>query len=145
MAMVKGAGGRLAQCGLGATLFVAMASAATPATHADPPALHRVTYTVSAERSAAADIYFRDADPASWAEYSHNPYQFSPKVEANVGPSARWTRDVWLATPDQWAMVSATSGLAPVTPNFHCELAVDGAVVATNNGAKGALCSLRHW
>ena len=30
-------------------------------------------------------------------------------------------------------------------PNFHCVLAVDGVVVVTKSGAKGALCSIRNW
>jgi len=130
---------------MGMTLLVATAGGAIALARADEPVLHHVTYTVTAERPVNADIYFRDTDPPSWAEYSHNPYQFSPKVEADVGPGIRWTHHVMLAAPDHWAMVSATSGLSPATPHVHCELAVDGAVVATGNGAKGALCSLRHW
>lgn len=127
------------------TILVAAAAAATPVTRADEPVLHHVTYTVTAQHRVGADIYFRDADPPGWAEYSHDPYQFSPKVEADVGPATRWTRDVWLAAPDQWAMVIATSGMSPATPDLHCELAIDGTVVATNHGVKGALCSVRHW
>ena len=131
--------------GLVMTLLAVIAAPSIPPAHADEPVLHHVTYTVTAERPAHADIYFRDTDPPNWAEYSHDPYQFSPKVEADVGPGARWTRDVMLTDPYKWAMVTATSGPAPATPQFHCELAVDGAIVATNNGPKGALCSLRHW
>ncbi len=50
-----------------------------------------------------------------------------------------------LANPGQWAMVAATSGLSPATPMFHSELAVDGVAVTSNDGPKGALCSLRSW
>ncbi len=131
--------------GLAATIVVATVVAATPVARADEPVLHHVTYTVTAQRRVNAAIYFRDADPPGWAEYSHDPYQFSPKVEADVGPGTRWIRDVWLAAPDEWAMVIATGGMSPATADFHCELAVDGTVVATNNGARGALCSVRHW
>ncbi|OBI43412.1 hypothetical protein A5706_05325 [Mycobacterium sp. E796] len=127
------------------TLLGVMAAAGIPPARADEPVLHHVTYTVTAERPTHAGIYFRDTDPPNWAEYSHNPYQFSPKAEADIGPGARWTRDVMLTAPDQWATVTATSGPAPGTPQFHCELAVDGAIVATNSGPKGALCALRHW
>ena len=70
---------------------------------------------------------------------------FSPKVEADVGPTQKWVLNVQLANPEEWAMVVATSGLSKVPPNFHCVLAVDGVVVAENSGPKGALCSLRHW
>jgi hypothetical protein len=124
-----------------------MVASALPtfAAHADDPGLHQVTYTVSAEHPLRADIYYRDVDPPSWADYSHNPYLFSPRIEANVGPGSTWTMQVMLADPDQWAMVTATSGLSPATPDFHCELAVDGVVVDSHQGPKGALCSLRHW
>ena len=33
----------------------------------------------------------------------------------------------------------------PGTPQFHCDLAVDGAVVVSKDGPKGVLCSLRNW
>lgn len=66
-------------------------------------------------------------------------------VEADVGPNQMWTLDVMLANPDQWAMVVATSLDSPQQPNFHCVIAVDGEVVVTNQGPKGALCSIRHW
>ena len=42
-------------------------------------------------------------------------------------------------------MVTATSGQGSATPNIHCVLAVDGVVVATDQGPKGALCSIRNW
>ena len=113
--------------------------------HADDPPLHHVRYSVTAAQQFTVDIYFRDTDPPNWADYSHNPYQFSPKVEALVGPGTKWSLEVMLADPQQWAMVAATSGQSAATPQVHCELAVDGVVVAANAGPKGALCSLRHW
>ena len=98
------------------------------------------------EQPYTAEIYYRDTDPPNWAEYSHNPYLYSPNVEAAVGPDQQWNLDVWLANPDAWAMV--TTGIATdstATPNFHCALAVDGVVVKTAQGPKGALCSIRAW
>jgi len=139
---------RLAAIGLriGSALAVAATAviAAGPAA-ADPPVLHDVTYTVYTDSPFPADIYYRDAEPPNFADYSHNPYQFSPKIEADIGPDKPWVLTVRLANPEYWAMVTATSGQSPTPPNFHCTLAVDGAVVASNSGAKGALCSLRHW
>jgi hypothetical protein len=109
-----------------------------------PPPLHNVKYTIFAEQPTSVEIYFRDVDPPNWADYSHNPYVFSPNVEANVGPDQQWNLDVQLANPDAWAMVTATSG--PGEPkNVHCVLAVDGVVVKTHQGPKGALCSVRNW
>ena len=112
-----------------------------------PPPLRHVQYTVFSEQPyAAAEIYYRDTDPPNWQEYSHNPYLYSPNVEADVGPEQKWTLDVWLANPDQWALVTAgTSGESDAKPNFHCVLAVDGQVVKTAAGPKGALCSIRNW
>jgi hypothetical protein len=111
-----------------------------------PPPLHNVHYPVWAEQPFIVSIYYRDTDPPNWADYSHNPYQFSPKVEADVGPNQQWNLDVGLVNPDEWAMVVAsTGGESTKTPNIHCALAVDGVVVATHQGPRGALCSLRNW
>lgn len=112
---------------------------------AQDPVLHDVTYTVYTDRPFRAEIYYRDVDPPNFADYSHNPYAFSPNVEADVGPESPWVLNVRLADPQNWAMVLGTSGLSPNPPGFHCSLAVDGQVVSTNTGPKGALCSMRLW
>lgn len=123
---------------------VCVAASSAPAGAEEP--MHQVTYSVFSELPfRAADIYYRDTEPANWSDYSHDPYVFSPKVEADIGPTKKWVLNVTLANPDEWAMVAATSGLSPTPPNVHCVLAVDGVVVAENSGPKGALCSLRHW
>jgi hypothetical protein len=119
---------------------------ATAAAEPPPPPLHKVHYTVWAEQPFTAEIYYRDVDPPNWADYSHNPYQFTPNIEADVGPNQQWNLDVGLTDPDQWAMVVAgTGGETPKQPNIHCALAVDGVVVKTHQGPKGALCSIRPW
>jgi hypothetical protein len=111
-----------------------------------PPLLHHVKYTVFSEIPVpGAEIYYRDVDPPNWAEYSHNPYAFSPNAEADIGPNQMWTLDVMLANPDQWAMVTATDFYAKQASNFHCVLAVDGVVVKIDQGPRGALCSIRSW
>jgi hypothetical protein len=112
----------------------------------DPPApMHAVKYTVWAEQPTFVDIYYRDIEPANWADYSHNPYLYSPKVQSDIGPNQQWNLDVSLANPEEWAMVVASSGTEPGPPNVHCVLAVDGVVVKTQQGPKGALCSIRNW
>jgi hypothetical protein len=129
-----------------AVLLVSAGTMTSTATaNADDPILHHVRYTVTAEDPFYADIYYRDTDPPNFADYSHDPFVFSPKVEADVGPKTPWVFDAMLADPYQWAMVTATSGLSPASPMFRCELAVDGVVLVTNNGPKGALCSQRAW
>ena len=132
---------RLASATVLAASGVAVAS--VPAT-AQGPALHNVKYTVFAEGPAYLKIFYRDVDPPNWADYSHNPYAYTPKVEADVGPDQQWNLDVQLANPGDWAMVVA-QGEPGLTPNVHCVLAVDGVVVKTHQGPKGALCSIRNW
>ena len=117
--------------------------AAVPSNAQGP--LHNVKYTVFAEEPFFAEIYYRDVDPPNWAEYSHNPYLYTPNVEAQVGPDQQWVLDVQLANPDRWAMVVASAPDTARVPNLHCVLAVDGVVVKTAQGPKGALCSIRSW
>jgi hypothetical protein len=112
---------------------------------ADDAALHRVTYTVTADQPAEVGVSYRDVDPPTWAEYSHNPYLYSPKVEASLRPGTPWVLDVMMADPDRWAMVAITQDVTRPTRTVHCELAVDGIVVDTADGLHGVLCSLRSW
>lgn len=131
----------LAIAGTGVVVPTAVADEDPP-----PPVLHQVQYTVFSEIPFPnTEIYYRDVDPPNFADYSHNPYVFSPNVEANVGPQQMWTMNVMLANPDQWAMVVASAPETQQRPNLHCVLAVDGQVVSTDQGPKGALCSIRNW
>ena len=141
-----------ARRGLAALTVLAAATVALPtgvasADDPPPPPLRHVQYTVWTEQPYGnAEIYYRDTDPPNWAEFSHNSYLYSPNVEAHLGPDQKWNLDVYLANPDEWAMV--TTGIAAdstAAPNFHCVLAVDGVVVKTAEGPKGALCSIRSW
>lgn len=128
-----------------AVLAVAILGAVTPPAAGAEPPLRHVKYTVTTEQPFHSDVYYRDVEPPSWAEYSHNPYLYSPKAEVTIGPGQPWILETHLADPDQWAMVAVTNGRSPQTPNYRCELAVDGVVVATDEGPKGALCSIRPW
>jgi hypothetical protein len=120
-------------------------SATLGTARADDFAVHQITYTVTSERPLTADIYYRDVDPPTWADYSHNPYEFSPKATAQLEPGRPWTLDDTLADPDQWAMVAVSAGAKPSPGVVRCALAVDGIVVDTSEGSAGAVCSLRHW
>ncbi|MDI3315384.1 MAG: hypothetical protein QJR12_14265 [Mycobacterium sp.] len=113
--------------------------------HADDPVKHHVIYRVSAQSPIYADIYYLAQEPAIFAEYSHNPYQFVPNVKTDITPNKPWSYELDLANPDQWALVTASTGTEPGTPMFHCELMVDGKVVVAKDGPKGVLCSIRHW
>src|ERR1700759_4084721 len=78
--------------------------------------------------------------------YSHNTYQYTPHVNADIAPGHPWVSPtVMLSDPNDYAMVTVSTGTEPGTPQFHCALIVDGKVVVNNDGAKGTLCSLRSW
>lgn len=130
----------------GAVATAAPAFADDPPPPPGPP-LHHVQYTVTTDAPYWVHIYYRDSEPAIFSDYSHNPYQFSPRVDVDVAPDKPWVLDTMLADPDLWAMVLVQSGESPnfPTPGFNCKLAVDGVVVKTNSGPKGALCSIRDW
>jgi hypothetical protein len=135
---------------LGVALAVVTATGATMLTaatsRADDPVMHQVRYVVTAQNPIYADIYYLDQQPPKYSDYSHNPYQYTPNVQADIAPGHPWTSpEVMLSNPDAYAMVVVSTGTEPGTPMFHCALVVDGVVVKSNDGPKGALCSLRSW
>ena len=109
------------------------------------PTWHQVVYIVSSRSPAYVDIFYQDQDPTLFSDYSHNPYTFTPQVHADVAPGKPWVQPVNLLNPDQWAMVTVTTGRAPGEPGIQCDLSVDGNVVVSKVGPKGALCSLLTW
>ena len=137
-----------------ATLGVALAAlsaagygtvAAAPV-RADDPVMHQVRYVITAANPIWADIYYLDQQPARFSDYSHDTYQYTPNVQADIGPGHPWTSPVVMLTdPANYAMVTVSTGTEPGTPMFHCALVVDGVVVKSNDGPKGTLCSLRNW
>ena len=132
---------------LGATLaMVVTATTFAAPSRADDPVMHPVRYVVTAASPIYADIYYLDQQPQKFSDYSHNPYQFTPNVQADIAPGHPWVSPVvMLSDPNDYAMVTVSTGTEPGTPQFHCALVVDGAVVVSNDGAKGVLCSLRNW
>jgi hypothetical protein len=108
--------------------------------------MHQVRYVITSANPIYADIYYLDQQPPKFSDYSHNPYQFTPNVRADIAPGHPWVSPVvMLSDPNDYAMVVASTGTEPGTPQFHCALVVDGAVVVSNDGAKGVICSLRSW
>jgi hypothetical protein len=130
-----------------AVALAAMTATATAAPSlADDPPMHQVRYVITSASPIWADIYYLDQQPAKYSDYSHNPYQYTPNVQADIGPGHPWTSPpVMLTDPNNYAMVVVSTGTEPGTPMFHCALVVDGAVVKSNDGPKGTLCSLRTW
>jgi hypothetical protein len=125
---------------------VGFSTAAAAPSHADDPVFHQVRYVVTAASPIYADIYYLDQQPAVYSDYSHDPYHYTPNVQADIAPGHPWVSPVvMLSQPDQYAMVTVSTGTEPGTPQFHCALVVDGKVVVSQDGPKGALCSLRTW
>jgi hypothetical protein len=123
---------------------VAATTFATPSRADDP--MHEVRYVITAANPIYADIYYLDQQPPAFSDYSHNPYQFTPHVNADIAPGHPWVSPVvMLSKPDVYAMVVVSTGTEPGTPQFHCALIVDGKVVVSKDGAKGVLCSIRTW
>lgn len=113
--------------------------------HADP-VWHQVVYVVSSRTPAYVDIFYQDQDPTKWSDYSHNNYVFTPQVHTDITPDKPWVQPVNLLNPDEWAMVTVTTGRQPQAPGgIQCDLSVDGKLVVSKLGPKGALCSLRTW
>ncbi len=137
-----------------ATLCIALAALSAPGygtvaaapVRADDPVMHQVRYVITAANPIWADIYYLDQQPAKFSDYSHDTYQYTPNVQADIGPGHPWTSPVVMLTdPANYAMVTVSTGTEPGTPMFHCALVVDGVVVKSNDGPKGTLCSLRIW
>ncbi len=122
-----------------------LVATAAPSTADDPPVLHHVKYTLTASNPIYADIRYLDQEPPIFSDYSHDPYRFVPNIQADVGPGSPWSYELDLANPFQWAFFTASTGHEPSTPNFHCQLSVDGSIVAMQDGPKGVLCSMRPW
>ena len=128
-----------------AAACIGVSSAAADDDPAASTAAQRPLHGVGRAAVQRGDLLRRHR-PAELGGLSHDPYQFSPKVDADVGPNQQWNLDVGLANPDEWAkVVASTGGESTKSPNIHCALAVDGVVVKTHQGPKGALCSLRNW
>jgi hypothetical protein len=137
-----------------ATLGVALAvlsaagygTVASAPVRADDPVMHEVKYVITAASPIWADIYYLDQDPGKFSNYSHDPYQYTPNIHADIAPGHPWVSPpVMLRDPANYAMVVVSTGTEPGTPMFHCALVIDGKVAKSNDGPKGTICSLRNW
>ena len=85
---------------LGMAIVLATTNLTAITAHADDPPLHHVRYAVSAANPIYADIYYLDQEPPIFSDYSHNPYQFVPNIQADIAPGKPWTYELDLANPD---------------------------------------------
>lgn len=113
--------------------------------HADG---HQVTYTVTSPNNLTANVSYVNADPPSQAAFNADPSKFTTNVQAPLSAGQPVVYTVTLTNPNQWASVSANgmlhwpdSGNGPAS--FHCEIAVDGQVVAHQDATTTVTCAAR--
>jgi hypothetical protein len=130
---------------VGVALIVAAAGiAATHATSNAAPAPVKVRYTVTAGDTLQAKIYYMAAEPPSKAAYDADSAPYMKFVQVGIDPETPWVYETTLTDPNQWAIVTA-SGALRTNPNFHCDIAVEGNVVVTQDAGSGVNCALRPW
>ncbi len=136
--------------GWAATFAAALVVAVTPAISA-ADAGHQVTYTVTATGNLTGQVRYMNSDPPSQGAFNDNSSQYMNTVQAAFTAGQPLVYTTTLANPDQWAFVNASGGChwpdcgAGATPELHCEIAVDGQVVVTQNATTGVTCSTRPW
>lgn len=131
-----------------AALAAGVALAAVPGTSYADPAGHQVTYTVTSPNNLTATVNYVNSDPPSQAAYTADPSKFMTSVQAPLSGGAPVTYTATLANPTQWARITASgmlhwpdSGNGPAS--FHCEIAVDGQVVAQQDATTTVTCATR--
>jgi hypothetical protein len=125
--------------------------AVKPATsHADP-AGHQVTYTITATGNLTGNVRYMNSDPPSQAAFNASSSQYMNTVQTPFAPGQPLAYATTLANPNQWAYVAASGGChwpdcgSGAVAELHCEIAVDGQVVVTQNATTGVTCSTRPW
>jgi len=138
--------------GAAAALFAAAAVVAvTPATSAADPAGHQVTYTITTTGNLTGNVRYMNSDPPSQAAFDANSSQYMNTVQTAFTAGQPLVYTATLANPNQWAFVAASGGChwpdcgSGATPELHCEIAVDGQVVVTQNATTGVTCATRPW
>ena len=95
---------------LAATLaMVVTATTFAAPSRADDPVMHPVTYVITSASPIYADIYYLDQQPQVFSDYSHNPYQYTPNVQADIAPGHPWVSPtVMLSDPNALETLSLT-------------------------------------
>ncbi|MEB3022592.1 hypothetical protein K6T79_16225 [Mycolicibacter sp. MYC098] len=119
-------------------------SADAPAPKKSTTGGHEVTYTITATSDLTGNISYIKTDPPSMSAYNANSSEYLETVRVPIGGGAPLVYTTTLADPSQWALVTASGGLR-INPEFHCEIAVDGEVVVSQQGGSGVTCSTRAW
>jgi hypothetical protein len=115
----------------------------TPGTSSAAPVGHQVTYTITSKIEQHTTIAFIANQPANEKDYAEHSQTYLYTVRPKVNPDAPWSYTTTLANPDRWAWVSAGDWyafeggyippeVAAIDHGYHCEIAVDGHVVVSN-------------
>ena len=115
------------------------------------PAGHQVTYTITSTGNLTGNVRYMNSDPPSQAAFDANSSQYLNSVQTAFTGGQPLVYTTTLANPSQWAYVAASGGChwpdcgSGATPELHCEIAVDGQVVVTQNATTGVTCATRPW
>lgn len=106
---------------------------------------HQVTYTITATSDLSVDVQYIATDPPSQSAYNADADKYLTTLRRTpIGGGQSLVYTTTLADPNQWALVTASGGLR-INPELHCEIAVDGEVVVSQQGGSGVTCSTRPW
>lgn len=144
MSNMGAATSRVGAAAAAVVLVAAAASAASQAVSHAEPAGKKVTYTVVAQDTFMANIYYMANQPPNKAAYDADSAKYLMFERVPLTPGVPWVKETTLADPTQWALVSG-SGALRQPPKFHCEIAIDGVVATTSDGDSGVQCALRPW
>jgi len=134
-----------------AVTAAALMTAFTTVTASADPAGHHVTYTVTATGNLTGQVRYMNSDPPSQAAFDDNSSQYMTTAQAAFSAGQPLVYTTTLANPNQWAFVNASGGChwpdcgSGATPQLHCEIAVDGKTVVTQDATTGVTCSTRPW
>ena len=110
-----------------------------PATMAPvAPGQHQVTYTITTTSDLTANIYYVSADPPNQGAANDPSTCRRPAPRLGRAPHGP-TPQRWLTRPNGPLSAQAVDF---ANPEFHCEIAVDGQVIASEQGGSGVRSGL---
>ncbi len=127
--------------------MVAAASATvSPVTANAQPPVPNVKYTLVSAGAYEFDLFYLTSQPPSMAAFNADAYAFAKREKVTLAPGVPWVFETTLADP-QWAILTASSPAkgGQAAPNAHCDIAVDGQVLAAQDDPHNVRCQLSQW
>jgi len=140
---------------LAATAIVAAVGVAhTGGKSSADPSGHEVTYTITSTAEVFTSVAFMVNQPKDTVEFADRSTKYLYSLRPKINPDAPWRYTTRLANPERWAWVSAgqyepfllehvPADVAAIDYGYHCEVAIDGHVVATGHGSRELTCGTR--